>query len=129
MPRILLALALLVLGCSREDKLATARKQANEARAHAEAAQAEAAEAQQKLAAARAEQKAAEDEKASLEKQLAQAKQEEQNLIDQANTKLVALKKQRETMPDGPKRKELDAQIEQLTKLVNDSQAQPSSSP
>jgi len=119
----LLLVAVLVAACgnNEEAKLREARAKAAEAQQHMREAQKQAAEAQHNLETAQAEQKAAVEAKAAVERELAEAQQQRRDLIEQATAKLDALKKQRAAISAGPKRKELDVQIEQLEKVIQES--------
>ena len=125
---LLLLLPLAACGKKREDKVEQLREaQARTAVAEAEAAKAqfEAKVAQDDLDKALAEKEAVLDSKADLERELAEAQQQKKELLEQATKKLAALKKQRDALPDGPERQTLDKQIEELTKLVKDTQTPP----
>ena len=121
----LVLVALLLVGCSKHDeqaKLDTARAKAAEAQERMREAQVQAAKAQHEAESAIADEKAAEQGKADLEKDLADAQQQTKDLLALAAKKVEALKKQRATLADGPQRKAIDDQIEQLEKVIRDTQ-------
>lgn len=118
--RRLLLVAVLLAGCShKEDKLAQARRSADEARAAASKAEAEAAEAERQLEHAVAEQKAALASKQDLERQLAEARAQTAEVVELAKKKITALQEERKTA-SAARRTEIDHQIEQLSKALED---------
>jgi len=121
-----LAFVTLLLACSTKQdeqrKLETARAKAAEAQVRMREAQDQAAKAQAELGSALADEKAAEQGKVDLEKELADAQQQTKDLLALAAKKVEALKKQRATLADGPQRKAIDDQIEQLEKVIRDTQ-------
>jgi len=122
----LLLIAVLLLGCSsererKERALANARQEAAAAQQMQRDAEARAAEAQRKLEQALAEQKAAVADNEAAKRELDDAKQQTRELIDLANKKLAELKKRRDALPDGPERKAIDTQIDELGKVVRES--------
>jgi hypothetical protein len=124
--RFVLAAVLLVACSSKQDeqrRLEAARAKAAEAQAQAAKAQAQAAKAQRDLESAIVDEKAAEQDKLDIEQELADAQAQTKELLALATKKVEALKKQRAALPDGPQRKTLDDQIEQLEKVIRESRS------
>src|SRR4051794_33536978 len=118
--RKLVLVAVLLLGCKHdEDKLAKARRSAEEAQQAAHKAEGEAAEAKQKLDKALAEQQQALESKQDVEKQLAEARQETADIIELAKKKLAELKVER-AKASPARQKEIDAQIAKLTSALSE---------